>query len=54
MNGQVHKNCPSFLQKIPHFELSVLINFGIDPNWNVFESMVVNITFKSNIKIQDH
>ncbi len=41
MNGQVHKYYPSFLQKVHHFELSALINFGIDPNWNVFESVVV-------------
>jgi hypothetical protein len=54
MNGQVCKNCPSFLQKVHHFEFNALIDFGIDPNWNVFENMVVNTTLKSNIKVQDH
>ncbi len=54
MNGQVHKNCPSFLQKVHNFELNALIDFGINLNWNVFENMVVNTTLKSNIKLQDH
>jgi hypothetical protein len=40
--------------KVHHFELSVLIDFGIDLNWNVFENMVINTTLKSNINVQDH
>jgi hypothetical protein len=54
MNGQVHKTCPSFLQKVHHYELSVLIDFGIDLNWNIRENVVVNTILKSNIKIQVH
>jgi hypothetical protein len=42
MNGQVRKTCPSFLQKVHHSELGVLIDFGIDPNWNIFGNVVVN------------
>jgi hypothetical protein len=54
MNAQVHNTCPPVLQKVHHFELGVLIDFGIDHNWNVLENVVVNTILKSNIKIQAH